>query len=120
MKYLLGCILLLASLVACTGTSYFNRPNCSANGDLCIEVRTDEPISYGGEVTVTITVISEKDISDLRIILEYEPDVILQGIQDWEKESRDVTIWDVGASWNNTIKANQPLVFKRTLMLPRR
>lgn len=120
MRRLMVCALLLAGLAACSGSSYPDRHNCSANGEVCIEVRVEEPISFGGEVTVTITVTSEKDVSDLSIILEYEPDVFLLGIQDWEKESRDVTIWDMGASWNITIEANQPLVFKRILMLPPR
>jgi len=120
LRRLLAFALLLAGLAACTGAASTGRHNCSPNGEVCIEVRADEPISFGGEVTVTITVTSGKDISDLSIILEYEPDVILLGIQNWEKESRNVTIWDVGASWNIMTEANQSLVFKRILMLPSR
>jgi hypothetical protein len=101
----------MACLAACTGAGSAVRHNCSADGALCIEVRADEPISYGGEVSITITVISEKDISDLSLILEYEPDVILQGIQDWEKESRDITIWEVGASWNTTYRGKPASCF---------
>ena len=80
MRRILAFALLMACLAACTGAGSAVRHNCSANGALCIEVRADEPISYGGEVSITITVISEKDISDLSLI-EYEPDVILQGFR---------------------------------------
>ena len=93
MKHVLVCVLLLASLAACTGTSYIDRPNCSAQGELCIEVRADEPVSFGGQVIITITITSEKDIPDLAVFLEYEPDVVLQKPQEWEKNTRDMTFY---------------------------
>jgi len=120
MKRVLICALLLASLAACTGSSYFDRPNCSARGELCIEVRAAEPVEFGGQALITVTVTSDKNISDLGVSIYYEPDVVLEVPQEWEKESRDAIIWNMGSSWKTTTEADKPLVIKRTLLLPPR
>jgi hypothetical protein len=103
-------VLLLAGLTACAGASSFGKHNCSSGGEVCIEVRADEPISFGGPVIVTIMVTSEKDISDLGISLYHNVDVVVEGPQDWEKESQDATVWESGAGWKATIEANHPLI----------
>ena len=120
MKRFLACVLLLVSLTACGGASSFGKHNCSSGGEVCIEVRADEPISFGGTVTVSITVTSEKDISDLGISLLHNVDVVVEGPQDWEKESQDAAVWESGAGWKTAIEANHTLTFKRLLYLPSR
>lgn len=121
MKRVLIGALLLVSLAACTGSSYFNRPNCSARGELCVEVRATEPVEFGGQALITITITSEKDFPDLGVSLYYyPPDVILQMPPEWEKEVRQVVVYGGGTSWKSAITAGQPLVFQRTLLLPPR
>ena len=85
MKRLLAFILLIVSLTACTGASPFGKHNCSHGGEVCVEVRAEEPISYDGAVTVSITVISEKEISDLGISLSHNADVVVEVPESWEK-----------------------------------
>jgi len=61
-------------------------------------VRAAEPVEFGGQVLITITITSEKDIPDLDVYLGYESDVVLQESQEWEKEARYVASYDMGTS----------------------
>lgn len=112
--------ILLASLTACAGASSFGKHNCSKGGEVCVELRADEPISFGGSVTVTITVTSKKDISDLGMSLSHDVDITVEGPEGWEKDSKDIVFFKGVASWVTAVEANHSITFKRTLYLPPR
>ncbi len=118
MKRFWVCVFLLVGLTACGGASSFGKHNCSSGGEVCIEVRAEEPIAWGEPVTVNITVTSEKDISDIGISLSHNADVNMEKSQGWEKDSRDITFFDGGVSWVTTVEANRSITFKRILYLP--
>jgi hypothetical protein len=120
MKRLLVYVLVLVSLAACAGSASFGRHNCSKGGEVCVEVRAEEPITFGKPVTVKITITSEKDIEDIGISLSHDPDVVVEESQGWEKDSRDISFFSGGVSWVATIEADSPITFKRTLYLPPR
>lgn len=119
MKRLLACVLLLVSLTACAGgASSPDRHNCSAGGEICIEVHADEPISFGEPVSVTITVTSEKDIPDLGVYFTTWPQsiVIQEPVNDepGQVSKRDQS-W---VNWLVEVKHNQPVTFTRKINLP--
>jgi ABC-type sulfate transport system substrate-binding protein len=117
MKRLLVYVLVLVSLAACAGSASFGRHNCSKEGEVCVDLRAEEPISFGGSVTVTITVTSGKDIPVLGVSLAHDVDVVVQGPEGWEKDSRDITFSKSVASWATMVEANRSITFKRTLFL---
>jgi hypothetical protein len=83
-------------------------------------VRADEPISFGGTVTVTIKVETEKEIPDLGMSLSHDADVVVEGPEGWEKDSRNVSFFSGGTSWVTTVQAKSSIIFSRTLDLPPR
>ncbi len=117
MKRLLPSILLIVGLTACAGASSFGKHNCSAGGEVCIEVCVDEPIFFGEPVIVTITVTSEKNISRLGVSLYHNVDITVEGPQGWEEDLQNVTIYKSGASWGVPITASRPAIFIRKLIL---
>jgi hypothetical protein len=73
----------MASLAACSsgGTGY-RLENCSSGKEVCITLTPVEPIHFGQPVTVTITVTSSIDISELSVSLQTDGNV--DGPQNWE------------------------------------
>lgn len=109
MKRLFMCVLLLAGLTACAGASSPIQPNCQQG--VCIKVRAIEPIRFGEPVTVTVTVTSEKDISDLKVFLSSAYDALIEEAQDWKQS---------GVNWVMEAKANRTFTFTRKLRFPSR
>jgi hypothetical protein len=121
MKHIFLYMLLLIAITACADntasptdegiSSSSGGGNC--NDDLCIKLTTEEPIMVGEPVTLTITVTSEKDISDLQITLSSAP----QKISIVEPDSQG---WKEGnASWAvKNAQAGQSLVFTRNVLVP--
>jgi hypothetical protein len=116
MKRFLACVLMLVSLTACaSGAS--DKGSCSKDGEVCIKVRAEEPIQFGAPVTVTITLTSEKDITDLGVsLMTYPKSIVVQEAVD--QEPGKVT-WknQSGVDWLVNIKGNQPVTFTRQLKL---
>ncbi len=119
MKNIWSCVFLLVSLTACTSGSP-NQGGCSEDGELCIALHAEEPIRFGSQVIVTITVTSKKDIADLGVSLSHDADVTIEGPQTWEDNVRRSNTFLGGASWLVSINENQPLTFIRKLYLPPR
>ena len=109
MKRLFTRVLLLAGLTACAGASFPIQPNCQQG--VCIRVRAIEPIRFGEPVTVTVTVTSEKDISDLKVFLSSAYDALIEEAQDWKQS---------GVNWVMEAKANRTFTFTRRLRFPSR
>jgi hypothetical protein len=109
----------MVSLVACASKSPGGF-RCSPDGQVCVEIHTDEPIVYGAPVIVTISVTSEKYISYLGISLTYDADDVIEGIENWEDNLQNSSIIPGGAGWGIEINANQTLSFQRTFYLPQR
>ena len=59
--------LIVVSLAACAGASS-GHEGCSQNGELCIGMQIEEPIIFGDSNTVTITVTSNININNLKIL----------------------------------------------------
>jgi hypothetical protein len=117
---LLACIFLLSGLAACAGGApYPDRLNCSAGGEICVELSADEPIDFGEPVVVTITVTSEKDFPELGIHLATDPYGYAM-IQDAEKDElgQVVTKEPSKVYWLVEIKENQPVTFTRKIYIP--
>jgi hypothetical protein len=119
MKNIWICFFLLLSLAACTSGSP-NQRGCNEDGELCISLRTEEPIRFGSQIIVTITITSKKDISDLGVTLYHDADVTVEGPQTWDDNVRSSNIFLGGASWLVSVKNNQSLTFIRKLSLPPR
>lgn len=117
MKYFFLCVLLLVSLTACAPSS---KEGCSENREVCVSITAEEPILYGEPVILTITVISEKNITNLGVSLYHDIDIVVEGPQSWENSLSETSIFNGGASWIVSAKANQPMTFTRTLQLPPR
>jgi hypothetical protein len=114
-------VLVLVNLAACAeGAASPDRHNCSTGGEVCIEVRADEPISFGEPVNVTITVTSQKDISRLGVSLNHDVDIEIQGPQGWEKDLQDAAIYKGGVSWGVAVTASNSANFSWKLFLPPR
>jgi hypothetical protein len=121
MKRFLFCILLMASLSACTGASASGAFRCNQKKEICINLTAEEPIVIGKPVNLTAIVTSKKDIQDIGISLEYFPNdivIAVDGLQKRDLETRQFTTWNGGLSGLTTIKANQPLTFTWQLLLP--
>ncbi len=109
----------MSLITACTsGVSASNKRNCSAGGEVCINMsaaasfQTDEPVAVKIEVT------SLKDISDLQFTLDPGTEVTVEGPQSWEKYLSNPCIGSGYAWWNFTVKAGQTLTFNRVLNFP--
>jgi hypothetical protein len=118
-KRLVLIALVAIGLSACAGGPGQGSANCGEG--MCVTMRAVEPIQYGQPVTVTITVTSDKDRSDLNVILYTD--------QVGYKDNLGVTVADPGApeatagpaySWNFAAKANVPVRFTRVLRFPDR
>lgn len=119
MKRLLLVFTLLAlGPTACIGVSAPGGGRC--NEGMCVKITVAEPIRFGEPVTVTITVTSEKDISNLGVSLYHDVDVVVEEPQNIEKGVKDQAFWRGGASWGIDAKANTPLTFTRKVHFPPR
>ena len=121
MKRILLCILLLASLSACTRDSQLGSFRCNEGKELCIRVTAEEPIIIGKPISVTALVTSKNDIQDIVISLSYVPardDVVINVEGNKGIEIRQLTTWVGGLSGLTSIRANQPLTFTWQLLAP--
>ena len=111
MKRILFCILLLASLTACSATSSGGTLECNKQQGVCIYIKAEEPIIAGEPVTVTITVKGEKDIPDLQIGLSANGNVFFEEseLKTWKK---------TGIGWNVNLKAKKEHTSKHKVLLP--
>src|SRR5215208_1449855 len=111
MKRILFCILLLASLTACSGASSQGSLECNKKEGVCIYIKAEEPIIAGETVTVTVTVKGDKDIPDLQIGLEANGNVFFEEpeLKTWKK---------TGIGWKVDLKANKTHVSKHKVLFP--
>lgn len=111
MKKILFCILLLASLTACSATSSQGSLECNKKEGVCIYIKAEEPIIAGEPVTVTVTVKSAKDIPDLGIVLEANGNVYFEEpeLKTWKK---------TGIDWKVDLKADKTKIFKQKVLFP--
>ncbi|CAG0935602.1 hypothetical protein TFLX_04445 [Thermoflexales bacterium] len=71
-------IVVVALLAACTPASRPGGINCKT--DVCVDVQLSEPIRFNEPVTVTITVETEKDETELQIgLFSSNPTIIFEG-----------------------------------------
>lgn len=117
------CLLLVFTLSvlglsACMGASAPGGGTCKQG--ICVKIAAVEPIHFGEPVTVTITVTSDKDLSNLRVSLYHDVDVVVEEPQNVEKGVKDQTFWRGGASWGIDAKADSPLNFARRIRFPTR
>ncbi len=102
---------------ACT-PSTFGRPNCSPKGELCIELRAEEPIRVGEPIKVNVTVVSETDLPDLEVHLSGYP--VIQVLEPTGEEKgvviKNNPTW---VNWSVDLKSKQPLTITRQLVLPK-
>lgn len=118
MKRPILCVVLLISLASCTGASRLGRHNCSARGEVCIQLQADEPIRYGEPVIITITLNSQKAIPDLGVSIYHDIGIDIDGPQSWEQAAKDTLIWDSGAAWKTSTEVNDSITIIRKLYLP--
>jgi len=116
MKRLLICILFMASMTACSPAA-FGKPNCSSGGELCITLRAEEPILYGKPVNVSITVISEKDLSELTVQLVAMPQSIVVLEPKSEELGKVIKREQNWVNWIVDTKSDQPVIITRQIEL---
>ena len=111
MKHFLFCILLLASLSACTGASVSSTFQCNKQEGICVNLKVKEPIIPGELVTVIVTVKGEKDIPDLWVSLSAPGNVYFEdpNLKTWKK---------TGIDWKVDVKAKKLHTFEHKVRLP--
>ena len=111
MKRILFCILLLASLTACSAASSQGSLECNKQEGVCIYIKAEEPIIAGEPVTVTVTVKGDKDIPDLGIALEANGNVYFEepSLKTWKK---------TGIDWKVNVKADKSHISKQKVLFP--
>ncbi len=108
MKNLWISVLFIVNLAACAGVSSDNK-SCSMDEKLCIEMEVAEPVLFNETNTITITVSSTENISNLKIYLYPSPGVQIEDIDSWVNH---------GINWVIEIEANQPRSFVKNFLLP--
>ena len=103
-------------LTGCVGASVLGGTKCQQG--VCINAQIGEPVKFNEPVALTITVTSERDITNLGVSLYRDPDTVVEGPQNWEPSTKNRLVWEGGASWRVDVKANEPSVFSRTLRFP--
>jgi hypothetical protein len=115
-------VLMLWALTACAPGGGLNgrKLNCSAGGEVCLNLSTVQTFKTGEAVPLKITVTSTKDITDLHVSLSYNSEIQMDGPQTWENNLLYPTLDQGFAYWNFPIKAGQTLTFNRVLHFPLR
>lgn len=110
MKRVLVYILLLVSLSACDGSTYYNdNAKCSNGGEVCIKIEAEEPIQYDTPISVTITVMVEKDIPEIQVGLTSFPAVKVYDQNKWSES---------GVRWVIDAQEKQSYIFTPKVQLP--
>lgn len=117
MKNLCIYFLIVIILVSCV-TKMPGGFRCSPDGQVCVDILASQPIHYGDPVDVIVSVSSERDIDKLYISLGFTPNIIIEGVENWNENIQDPLIWLGGAGWRTAISANQTLDFTRTFTFP--
>lgn len=74
--------IIAAALSACTGASGPGAAGCG--GGLCVRLQLEHPIRLNEPVTVTITIQSQEDVSQLKVYLvTIDPGVVIEGERQW-------------------------------------
>jgi hypothetical protein len=115
MKHLLAYLLLITSLMACSG---INNGSCTPDGDICVKLRVEEPILFGEPVGLVITATSSEDISQLGISLIIWPHTMIVGEATDEEPGIEVWKGESGIAWKVNIRAGEVLTIRRILYIP--
>jgi hypothetical protein len=102
-------VLLMISLASCAGASS-GHEGCNISGELCIGMQLQEPIIFGDPITITITVSSTIDVSNLSIYLNSVPQVLTEDLSGWVNH---------GVYWVINLEADQPQTFTKHILLPK-
>lgn len=94
--------------------------DASCRKGMCVKLRAVEPILFGVPLKVTISVTTDNDVPSLGVSLSSDFDVVVEGPQGWEESVRDGIVWNGGAGWRLSTRANQTVQFVRTVRLPPR
>jgi hypothetical protein len=116
------CVLVIVGLTiaGCGSAASSGSPTCYRG--ICIDLSLAEPVRYGEAVAVTITVRTESDVPDLRVILETgDDDVLVQENGQWVSRgpSQFSRAWQDRGGWRIDAKANQPVQIASAVKLPR-
>lgn len=108
MKYLVTLSILSMYLVACTAASSPGSKQCSSNG-VCIKIKLAEPIRLNEPTTVTTTITSDKDFSQVQIAIASDaPGLLIEDKQTWQEGTQGEKI---------DIKANRPIDVSRRILM---
>jgi hypothetical protein len=110
-------ILILAVLLAaCSGISSDDNTSCSQEKEICVKLAVIEPIVWGKPITLSITIIPEKDFPDINISIFH--DGFVAGFETPISETVDKVNSDQNGIYIRTIgKANQPTTIIQKLLL---
>ncbi len=115
-RYLLAILIII--LAGCGGSFSADGGQCEQG--ICVQIEAVEPILWGEPVTVKISAKTDKEITDLGISIFVMPynSVVVEGPENWEKETKDGAVFEGGGGWRITTKANQLNTFTRKVYLP--
>ena len=110
MKQIIAIVILGICLGACVAAPAPGSRQCSSNG-VCIKIQVAEPIRLDEPITVTATITSDKDLSQVEIAFASDaPDLLIEDKQTWHKGTQSERI---------DIKANQPARVSRRFLVPK-
>lgn len=118
MKQFIILIFLMLNTIACSGVNSDNG-SCTQANEICIKIRAAEPVIHGEPINLVITATSTEDIPDLGISLIYWPITMIIGEAQGQEPGIEVWRGNSGVDWKVNIRADEPVIYHRQLILPR-